>query len=135
MSKNETGYYSFRISGAVYHQYKGYQADEKENANFAQIYIYDPATQLEIRNNRYPDLNYAILSKLQAILHTHNPYVQLFQQLRILIENKPQSNYVIKLLDNYAIDKRLNTPSVDEIACLMLSNDNVATSNTREVII
>jgi hypothetical protein len=68
-------------------------------------------------------------------LHKHNPYVQLFQQLRLLIENKPQANYIIKLLDNYAIDKRLNTPSVNEVACPMLSNDNVATRNTREFII
>jgi hypothetical protein len=80
-------------------------------------------------------VNNRILARIQTILHEINPNVQVFQQLKDLLKTLPAINYNIKLIDNYARDKTYNPPTTNEVACLIINDENNHSTNKRDIVI
>lgn len=132
----DCGTYTYRISGNVHHSIGSYLPENGEKPKFSQIYIYDKSFQTKIRNDMFPELKKDILEKLQDLLHEHNPYVQIFQQVGKKLQTEPSKQINIVLKNNYDKDKRYNTPSSDEIAVLMVNDfEDSEKVNTRDIII
>lgn len=84
--------------------------------------------RLKITNGMQRD----IIRKLQTFLHQHNQLVSLF---KYAIERMPSNEYKIVIkADKLPCDvhkKRLNTPSVNEIAIIMVNDEK----NSRDIVI
>lgn len=54
---NRGGNYTFRISGQIHHQVPNLKEQDNKGPRFAQIYLYDPPSQLSIRSNMFPTMD------------------------------------------------------------------------------
>ena len=68
----------FRINGELHHLSGSLLPENGENESYAQIYIHDPAVQLDMRNRLNQNLDPIIMSNLQAMLNETHPYAQLY---------------------------------------------------------
>ena len=80
---NAPGPYSFRIHGALHHHAGALLPQENQPACYAQIYIHDDVTQVDMRMANNPQLQPTIMSELQAMIHETYPYVALYKSARI----------------------------------------------------
>ncbi|KAF1883265.1 hypothetical protein Lal_00030370 [Lupinus albus] len=77
------GIYTFRAQGSIYHNIGGLHPNEGDRPRFMQLYIYDTDHELQNRMLENPQLHENVVSKLQHILHLHNPFVHVFRQLAL----------------------------------------------------
>lgn len=76
-----TGVYTYKISGTIYHTIGSLLPIEDRLSEFAQIYFYDTLEeQLQSRLDIITNMNSEMLSKLQFIIHSINPFVSMFKQ-------------------------------------------------------
>jgi hypothetical protein len=128
----DRGTYTLRINGSVHHNLSNF-LPEKNDHTFSHIYIMDPNCQLDRRNKLYPNLDKDILKNLQEILHKNNPFVKLYRQVGERLKTEPATDIKIVLKNNYKKDKRYNVPTANEIAVLMIDDENK--SNERDIVI
>ena len=76
---NAPGPYSFRIHGALHHHAGALLPQENQPVCYAQIYIHDDVTQVDMRMANNPQLQPTIMSELQAMIHETYPYVALYK--------------------------------------------------------
>jgi hypothetical protein len=131
----DTGTYTFRINGQIHHYMGSLVPKEDEGPKFAQIYILDQELQTEIRTKMFPVVNKDKLSIIQNLLHKHNPYVRIFQQLGDKIKNEKVDDISIVLKSNYKKDKRYNLPTSNEIAVLMVNDNDPNKIHHRDIVI
>jgi hypothetical protein len=77
------GPYCFRINGQVYHNLGSVQPEHGQSPRFSQIYIYDQANELDNRLRWLDNLDRHVMSQLQDMMHTCNPYVAYYKQVNI----------------------------------------------------
>ena len=126
---------TYRINGSVHHKISQFLPNPDQNPQFSQIYIYDSEMQTKIRSAMFPKaLNTTILNLFQKYLQQNNPYVRIYMQAgEILRENQGTSlNIVLKA--NEAKDKTKNAPTSNEIAALILDDDQTNYSE-RDVVV
>uniref|UniRef100_A0A7N0TYR9 ATP-dependent DNA helicase n=1 Tax=Kalanchoe fedtschenkoi TaxID=63787 RepID=A0A7N0TYR9_KALFE len=90
---------------------------------FAQLYIAENITALAGRLNIFPTLDRQVLGDLQSMLQMHNPYVQLYEQVRQQMEDNQVVDLELRLLCLQSNDRRrYNTPIVNEIGAIMVGD-------------
>ncbi|OAD78090.1 hypothetical protein PHYBLDRAFT_164966 [Phycomyces blakesleeanus NRRL 1555(-)] len=107
---------------------------QMDQPKFAQIYIFDPASQIKYRQRNAPDLDRVILEKIQAILMEVNPFVSLFRSMeQIARENSGTADLTICLKANGPQDQQCyNAPTAKEVAVLIRDNE---TGSSRDIIL
>jgi hypothetical protein len=130
-----SGVYNYRINGGVHHKISAFLPNDNKKETFSQFYVLDPLLQSTARTGMFPGIIKAnILNKIQDVLQIHNPYVQIYKQAGELWRSDPSKEFNIILKDNYAKDKTKSVQAVNEIAVLMVEDDQTSTS-TRDVVI
>jgi hypothetical protein len=129
------GVYTYRINGAVHHKLSNSLPNPDFKPHFSQIYIYDSAMQANIRTNMFPvAIKASILNTIQKLLEMGNPYVRVYMQAGKMIQNSPDTQYNIVIKANVTNDRTKNKPSSDEIAVLMVEDDNT-NINKRDIVV
>lgn len=59
-----------------------------EPAQYAQLFIYDPAYATNLRHRRSPDLDLEVLGTLTEMLHRINPYIPLYKTAREILQDR-----------------------------------------------
>ncbi|KAG2194274.1 hypothetical protein INT47_009684 [Mucor saturninus] len=128
VGNNIGGAYSFRIHGTICHKIGSIlPMSERELARpqFAQIYIYDPASQIEQRHRNAPNLERDVLEKIQAVLMDINPFVSLFRTMDQVSRQNPNiQDLTLRLVAEGPQDhRRYNAPTAEEVAVLIMNNE------------
>jgi hypothetical protein len=129
------GNYCFRIHGSIYHYMGSLLPQQKEDAKFAQIYIYDTDFQTNIRSKLMPSLDKKILIGLQKMFENCNPYVKLFRTIaesnkenlndfQMIIQSDLQSNDI----------RRYNKPTSSDVA-VIIPGDGTEAIKSRDIVI
>ena len=71
---------------------------------------------------------------IQNISIEFNPYVKIYMQAGEIWRETPSREVNIVLKDNHSFDKTYNKPTSDEIAVLMVDDDQT-TLNQRDVVV
>jgi hypothetical protein len=122
LANMNNGLYTYRIHDSVYHSSGPIQPDRKEEAKFAQIYIYEQSSPIDRRCSLFDCLDRNIIIQLQTFLSTNNKFVKIFYSVgeRFLVE--PSLDLIIIIRSSYyiACDKhRYNKPYDNEVAILL----------------
>ncbi|OAD71923.1 hypothetical protein PHYBLDRAFT_169836 [Phycomyces blakesleeanus NRRL 1555(-)] len=137
VANNIGGAYNYRIHETVCHKIVSVipttQA-QMDQPKFAQIYIFDPASQVEHRQRNAPDLDRIILEKIQAVLMEVNPFVSLFRSIeQVACKNDGTANLIICLKADGPQDQQCyNAPTTEEVAVLIRDNE---TGSSRDIIL
>jgi hypothetical protein len=131
---SEKGCYSYRINGTINHFISDIIPHDSK-PKFAQIYIFDPQEQLQIRNECSKNLlNQEILENLQSIIQQKNPFVKLFKQAYEI--SKEQINPVrIVLKHTKKNDKTYKLPTAEELAIIIPFNNESCEIQSRDIVI
>ncbi|KAH7865689.1 hypothetical protein Vadar_009895 [Vaccinium darrowii] len=70
---------SSTIHGELRHRVGSLLPQQGNDASYAQLYIYDPASALEVRNCRNQQLRRDVLQTIQDTLLQVNPFVEKFR--------------------------------------------------------
>jgi hypothetical protein len=138
---NAPGPYCFRINGDLHHLQGTLLPQPGESEKYAQIYIHDPALQLNIRQRLNPALNPIIMTNLQAMLHETHPYVLLYKQAFLIMRERPPANgqqdVTVRLRAERHQDlRRYNLPDAnEEVAAVIPGDGSEERSNHRDIIL
>ena len=134
-----SGPYCFKINGELHHSAGALMPAEGSNPQYAQLYIHDPAMQLRFRQERNPRLNHDIMAELQGMLHMTHPYIPLYKQAFLVMQERPAEEhdrvYIKLTLDRDADRRRYNLPTVDEIAAVVPGDGSEERCNHRDIIL
>ena len=137
---NRAGPYCFRIHGELHHLMGSLEPDHDPNeGTYAQLYIYDPAAAIDVRNRRNPNLDPMIMLDIQTMLLDVNPFVPLYKQAYQLIQEKPvheQLNIEVCIAMQPGRDQRVyNLPTVNEVAAIIPRAGEAVTSQHRNIVV
>ena len=86
--------------------------------------------------NIFPALDRHLLDELQTMLDLHNPYVQLYEQVRHRMENEQVVNLELCLFCLQSNDRRrYNTPSANEIGAIMVGDGYDGSTYDRDIVL
>ena len=89
-----------------------------------QVYFYDADNALNYRERRNPNLRRDLLDIIQCALCECNPFSHVFVHARDVLCQIVTGNLAIRIVaDPNADSHRYNTPSVDEVAVVVVGND------------
>ncbi|XP_052200448.1 uncharacterized protein LOC127806909 isoform X1 [Diospyros lotus] len=128
---------SFTIHGELRHRTGSLQPQPGQDASYAQLYIYDPDSALEIRNRRNPILRRDVLKTIQDNLLQVNAFVDKFRQAHVILHQLDSAGHNIPahLHYNSRTDRRrYNLPTADEIA-IVIPGDGTEASGMRDIIL
>ena len=132
------GNYCFRIHGSVYHFMGSLLPKEKNEAKFAQIYIYDTDFQTDTRMQLMPSLNKQTLIGLQNMIQNCNPYVELFRTAASSIEANSNSNNNFQMIISDDLQnkdtRRYNKPTSSDVA-VVIPGDASEECGSRDIMI
>ena len=110
-------------------------SNEKQ-PQFAQIYFFDQAIQSTLKKNIFNDLSISLLNKIREMLYVINPYVKSFQFASNFLTKNPELDFNLVIQQDKNMDKRrYNSPSADEIACLIVGNESNNCNYNRKICI
>jgi hypothetical protein len=119
----------------VHHKISAFLPNENCKPHFSQIYIYDAANQYSIRSSMYPNvIKTEILNMLQNFLQLNNPYVQIYMQAGETLRNDKSLPFNIVIKADVRNDRTKNKPTCNEIAVLMVEDDQ-QNINKRDIVL
>ncbi|KAF1894304.1 hypothetical protein Lal_00004228 [Lupinus albus] len=124
------GIYTFCVQGSIYHNIGGLHPNEGDRPRFMQLYIYDTGHELQNKMLENPQLHENVVSKLQHILHLHNPFVHIFRQLALRTYIH-QCSLIIK--ERHANQPQYNLPTTSEVAAIIVVGDVETLINGRDI--
>ncbi len=135
-----SGPYCFKIHGELCHLSGALLPTEGRNPIYAQIYIYDPAEQLNFRLHNNPnDCNAVVMGELQDLLFWLNPYVRAYKQAHELMSSKPEHEHhsvFARLRVDPGNDPRVyNAPTADDIAVIVPETGDADVSEHRDIVL
>ncbi|KAI8531250.1 hypothetical protein RHMOL_Rhmol11G0122300 [Rhododendron molle] len=110
---------------------------EGKDASYAQLYIYDPASALEVRNRRNQQLRKDVLQTIQETLLQVNPFVDKFRQAYAILDQLDIAEQTLPAHLHYSSStdrRRYNLPTTDEIA-VVVPRDGTKASGMRDIIL
>ncbi|KAG5556990.1 hypothetical protein RHGRI_007292 [Rhododendron griersonianum] len=128
---------SFTIHGELRHRTGSLMPLPNQEASYAQLYIYDPNSALDIRNSRNPKLRRDVLGTIQDSLLQVNPFVGKFRQAHAILNQLAEREQTLPahLHCSPSIDRRrYNLPTADEIA-VIIPGDGTKASGLRDIIL
>nr|XP_015620038.1 uncharacterized protein LOC9266439 isoform X4 [Oryza sativa Japonica Group]XP_015620040.1 uncharacterized protein LOC9266439 isoform X4 [Oryza sativa Japonica Group] len=122
------GHYVFRINGVVHHRIGSLVTAPGQRPEFAQLYIYDTANELQNRLNIFyhtddpgdvPDP--VIVQELISMLDQFNPLVQQFRLARDKLLSPSAPEIAIKLIgSDHSQSDHYSLPTISELATLII---------------
>ena len=70
---------AFHIHGKMYHIQGLLEADLAKNAQYAQLFFYNPEYAANLCHQRNPTLDRQIMGNLTQMLEHYNPYISVYQ--------------------------------------------------------
>ncbi|KAF1860347.1 hypothetical protein Lal_00037686 [Lupinus albus] len=122
--------YTFRAQGSIYHNIGGLHPNDGDRPCFIQLYIYDTNHELQNKMLENPQLHENVVSKLQHILHLHNPFVHVFRQLA-LRTNVHQCSLNIK--ERPPNQSQYNLPNTSQVAAIIVVGNVETMINGRDI--
>src|SRR5882757_5412428 len=135
-----SGPYSFRISGELHHLSGSLIALPQNASVYAQIYIHDPADQLQQRQGNNQNLNPGIMAIIQQVLDQSHAYIALYRQAYEIMRDKPPEehhNVAMRLRAERNHDlRRYNLPTAnDEVAVIIPGDGSEERSDHRDIVL
>ncbi|KAF7124123.1 hypothetical protein RHSIM_Rhsim12G0094200 [Rhododendron simsii] len=134
---NGRGPLSFTIPGELRHRTGSLLPQPGHEAIYSQLYIYDPESALNARNNKNPHLRRDVLKTIQDCLLTFNPFPEKFlrafeilNQSESVGQNLPAYLHYSSSTDRW----RYNLPTANEIA-IILPGDGTEKSGMRDIVL
>ena len=122
-----SGPYSFRISGELHHLSGALLPLPGHAPVFAQIYIHAPDDQLAQRARNNDNLNRAIMTIIQGVIHQSHPYMELYRQAFEIMGEKPpeeQRTVAMRLRAERNQDlRRYNLPTANNEVAVIIPGD------------
>lgn len=138
VANSHGGAYNFRIHGSLYHCIGSVlpNNEETDTPKFAQIYVHDPATQLETRQAvARANIRADTLEELQGMMHRVNPFIPQFITAAERIRSGEVGDVAMLIsAENTPDPRRYNTPNESEIGVLIVENDDVE-ANRRDIVL
>ena len=133
------GLSSLILGGRIYHQIGSLMhtpTSTNPNPSFAQIYILDPSAELDVRLNKFSNLDKELLEDIQDMLHLYNHFVKQFRSA-LKLNPKSVSLTIPTLSSTLSLraknDKRYALPTASQIAGLIPNSSNLKSS--RQIIV
>lgn len=134
LANSTRGTYTFRINGSIYHQIGPLTPQENEKAKFSQIYFYDQDAQTKRRKEIFSNLSMNLIRNIQNMLADTNPYVQQFRHASEFLKDNPETDFKLIIHQDKNLDKRrYNCPTADEIACIVVGDENGKAELKRQI--
>ena len=83
---------SFQVHGEVYHIQGPLVPESSQNAQYAQLFFYDPAYAANRRYQRNPTLNQTVMGDLTQMLKDVNPYISVYRTAREQLQSLPDTD-------------------------------------------
>lgn len=131
----------YKIQGELFHRLGPISPDNDDNngpptPSYSQLYIWDNAEALELRQRRNPSTDPDIMSTLQNMLLGCNPFVRVYQQARNIIRSAQLPTYSLRLDFLRATDRNTyNAPRDQNELAAIIPGDVETCINSREVIV
>ena len=118
------GVYTFKVQGAFYHLIGGIEPAAGPPARFLHAYVYDPESEVALRQQRISQLESFKMDLLRDMLGRMNPYVQVFSWAadRLAADASGDLNIVLTASRNRVDEqdpRRYNLPTADEMAMII----------------
>ncbi|KAH7853015.1 hypothetical protein Vadar_032118 [Vaccinium darrowii] len=128
---------SFTIHGELRHRTGSLMPLPGEDPSYAQLYIYDPNSALDVRDRRNPHLRRDVLEIIQESLLQVNEFVGKFRQAHAILNQLALSGQNLPAHLHYTVStdrRRYNLPTSDEIA-VIISGDGTEASGMRDIVL
>ncbi|KAF6163601.1 hypothetical protein GIB67_022166 [Kingdonia uniflora] len=115
---------SFVIHDELHHRIGALVPNEKQEASYAQLYIYNPGASLNTRHKRNPYLNRDMLKVIQDTLVRCNSFSEFYRHAYEVLEDAAgdNENFNMPAYLHYSAStnhRRYNLPSTDEIVVIL----------------
>ncbi|KAI8540035.1 hypothetical protein RHMOL_Rhmol09G0230200 [Rhododendron molle] len=134
---NGRGPLSFTIHGELRHRTGSLLPQPGHEAIYSQLYIYDPESALNARNNRNPHLRRDVFKTIQDCLLTFNPFPEKFLRAFEILNQSESVGQNLPAFLHYSSStdrRRYNLPTADEIA-IILPGDGTEKSGMRDIVL
>ncbi|KAG5549105.1 hypothetical protein RHGRI_014469 [Rhododendron griersonianum] len=128
---------SFTIHGELRHRTGSLLPVPGQHASYAQLYIYDPNSAVEVRTHRNPHLRRDVLQTIQDSLLQVNAFVGKFRHAYAVLNQLASTGQNLPAHLHYSSSKdrrRFNVPTTDEIA-VVIPGDGTEVSGMRDIIL
>ncbi|KAF7150782.1 hypothetical protein RHSIM_Rhsim02G0030300 [Rhododendron simsii] len=134
---NGRGPLSFTIHGELRHRTGSLLPQPGHEAIYSQLYIYDPESALNARNNKNPHLRRDVLKTIQDCLLTFNPFPEKFLRAFEILNQSESVGQNLPAYLHYSSStdrRRYNLPTANEIA-IILPGDGTEKSGMRDIVL
>lgn len=127
----------FRIQGELSHHIGALTPSPGKQPVYAQLYFYDPATSLRLREQNNTALRRDTLQLLQSIIERHHPYVGIYRQAYETAASADSiPDYAIVLRATPDADPRThNLPTTREVAVILPDDPEQSASEYRDILL
>ncbi|XP_057482346.1 uncharacterized protein LOC130769157 isoform X2 [Actinidia eriantha] len=128
---------SFTIHGELRHRTGALLPQPGHEGTYAQLYIYDPDSALNVRNRRNPHLRRDVLQTIQDTLLQYNVFAVKYRQAYELLNQSEQAGEHLIAYLHYSVAtdrRRYNLPTSDEIA-VILPGDGTEVNGMRDIVL
>jgi hypothetical protein len=120
----------------MYHRLGALVPPDNERVQYAQVYIYDGDEMIQAQQGNFGGLQRDILNLLNNLLRQHNPYVTSFKMAYQRTAENPDLRLRLRMVDTRAHDpRRYNRPISDEIAGMIVGDENSERKASRDIVI
>jgi hypothetical protein len=121
---NGHGPWMWKTGYQIYHSAGTLIPAEGEQPLYAQLYFYDTDNALNHRKRQNPNLHREVLDTIQQSLCHCNPFSRVFLNVHDILRQQRFGNLAIHIVADPKKDqRRYNAPTVDEIAVVIIGND------------
>ncbi|KAG2216227.1 hypothetical protein INT45_006933, partial [Circinella minor] len=130
LANEREGVYTFRVNGMISHSIAwAIQPAENVAPGFAQFYIYDTESQIQLRNGLFDGLDTETLRSLQTMINRDNPLSQVYQRAADRIQESPDSDFAIVIHSDRTPSRghygQYLVPATAEIAAILPNHGSV----------
>jgi len=134
------GIQCFQIHGELFHYQGPLIATDGQTPAFAQLFFYDPAYATDVRMDRHPTLDRAILEDLLDMLTNYSPFFLIYKTARERLQESAGGAYRLLLnpqmrliMQSGADRRRENLPTGDEVAVIL--SDEFEGASRRDIVL
>ena len=126
----------YKIQGDLYHRLGPVFPEHGCIPTYSQLYIWDDAEALEYRRNRNPENDRDTMASLQDMFLEYNPFVDVYQQARQIMQEITLPSYTLQLDFLRASDaRRYNLPRARNELATIIPGDIDTCINSRQIIV
>ena len=140
--EGQAGLTSFQIQGELHHLQGPLLPEDRTDAQYLQLFFYDPREATDIRARRNPTLEPDLLLGLAEMLQAVNPWFKMYKAAYEILRGPTVLNPATRLLINPQLRlimeqgadrRRENLPVQDEVA--MIIPDEYAEASRRDIVL